>query len=272
MLPSQAKFSKITVVIGFAITLNLCWASLSSLVRAEAQNSASTVRKTTVNQNKRDNLQNRSGLPIHRRGGGSRGNCIASEENLVALVPANTVGITVSNTPELFFYLPETTQPHLIEFVVRNQEDELVYDTMLQTSEQAGIIKIELPPNLQPEKLQTNEDYRWYLSMICNLQKRAHDVVVEGWIRRVEIDVATNKKLQQAKPIEKASLYQQQGIWHDALSVLAEQQKTFGSPLGVKAKWTELLENVGLGEFANKPFIEVNNLSSSNQLFDRSAR
>lgn len=272
MLPSQTNFSKITVVIGLGITLNFGWASLSSRVKAEAQNSSSTGRRTTVNPNKRDNLQERSGLPIHRRGGGSRGNCIASEENLVALVPANAVGITASNTPQLFFYLPETTQPHLIEFVVRNHKDELVYDTMLQTSKQAGIIKIEFPPNLKQDELKTNEDYRWYLSMICNLQKRSHDVVVEGWIRRVEIDFTTNRQLQQAKPIEQASLYQQQGIWHDALSILAEQQKTLGSPIAVRAKWAELLDNVGLGELANKPFIEVNNLSSSNQSLERSAR
>ena len=263
MLTRKPKFSKITAVIGLAITINFCLTSFSSVVQAEEQNSNSHRSRSTVNKNENSNSKHRNGLPTHRIGGGSRGNCIANQGQLVALVPENSVAITASNTPKLFFYVPETTQSHLIEFVVRNQQDELVYESMLQKGNRAGIITVELPANLQQDELKTNEDYHWYLSMVCDRQKRSHDVVVEGWIRRVELEPALNQKLQQASIIEQANFYQNQGIWYDALSVIAGSKKSVDSQLTVKAKWVELLDSIGLKELAHEPIIEVNNYSSS---------
>ena len=263
MLARKLKFSKITAVIGLAITVSIGSISFSSPVQAQEQNSHTHRRRSSVTQNNHGNPKGRSGLPIHRVGGGSRGNCIASQGHLVALVPENSVGKTASNNPQLFFYVPETTKPHLLEFVVRNQQDELVYESMLQKSTRPGIISIELPANLQKDQLKTNENYHWYLSMICNQQKRSHDIVVEGWIRRVELEPELTQKLQQANILEQASFYQDQGIWYDALSILAESKQSIESQINVKAKWTELLESIGLKEFAEQPIVEVTKYSIS---------
>lgn len=273
MLLIKLNFSKITAVIGLAITLNFCLGSLSSKVQAEEVNSNPNKSRATVNKKgERSTNRSRGGLPVHRIGGGSRGNCIANQGQLVAVVPEKSVGMTASTTPQLFFSIPETTQTHLLEFVVRNQQDELVYDTILKTSDRAGIIAVELPPNLRQESLKANEDYHWYLSMICNQQKRSHDIVVEGLLRRVEIEPAISQKLQNASPIEQANLYQQQGIWHDALSVVAQEQKTSQYQGAAQAKWVELLHALGLGELANQPLIEANQFSSTNWLPDYSSR
>lgn len=255
MLFSKLNFSKITTVIGLAITLNFGLGSHFLIVKAEEVNSDVNKSKVNVNKKEANRRRNRRGLPVHRIGGGSRGNCIANQGQLIALVPEDSVGMTVSTNPQLFFYIPETTQTHQIEFVVRDQQDQLVYETLVATTERAGVITVELPANLQQKSLKTGENYHWYLSMICNQQKRSHDIVVEGWLRRIEIEPAIGQKLQDANPLQKASLYQQQGIWHDALSVVAQEQKNASSQSAAQAKWKELLHDLGLGELANQPLI-----------------
>ena len=266
MLFREQDFSKIATVIGLTISLNFCWASLSTSVNAEEANFTPNKSRVNVKTKERRKIKKRGGLPIHRVGGGSRGNCIANQGQLVALVPENTVGVTASTTPQLFFSIPETNKTHLLEFVVRNQQDELVYETLLETKDQAGIIAIELPENLQQESLKTNEHYHWYLSMICNQQKRSHDIVVEGVLKRIEIEPGLSQKLQNANAIEQANLYQQQGIWHDALSIVAQEQKTSKDRGAVQAKWTELLSALGLGELANQPLIDTNKSNSTEWL------
>ena len=263
MLFRKQNFSKIATVMGLTITLNFCSASLSTFVNAEEANFTPNNRKVNVNTKQRRRIKKRGGLPIHRVGGGSRGNCIANRDQLVALVPENSVGITASTTPQLFFSIPQTNKTHLIEFVVRNQQDELVYEALLETKDRAGIIAIELPENLQQESLKTNENYHWYLSMICNEQKRSHDIVVEGLLKRIEIEPTLSQKLQNADPIEQASLYQQQGIWHDALSIVAQEQKNTNHRGAARAKWTELLSALGLGELADRPLIEAEKSSTN---------
>ncbi len=272
MLSREPTFSKIRLVIGLTIILNFCLASFSPLVQAETVDGNPNKSRANVDKKERRSVKRRGGLPVYRIGGGSRGNCLANQDQLIALVPENSVSITASTTPQLFFYIPETSQSNLVEFVVRNQQDELVYETFLETGDRSGIITIELPESISQELQKTNEDYHWYLSMICNRQKRSHDIVVEGWLRRVEINPAIIPKLHNASPLEQASLYQQQGIWHDALSVIAQERKNPNYPDTTQAKWNELLNSIGLEELANQPLIETNEFSSVNWLLERSSR
>ncbi|GAB4528945.1 MAG: hypothetical protein Tsb0014_10540 [Pleurocapsa sp.] len=199
------------------------------------------------------------GMPTHRRDGGSRGlkdSCIAQKRNLVALIPENTVTLNASASPKLFFYVPQTKQQKVIEFVLRNEQDELVYEAFL-TTEGNGIISVEIPGDIQSNLLAKEQNYRWYLSMICNAQQRSRDVVVQGWLRQSKIDAQLQQQLNSSTAVEQASLYQKQGFWHDALSVLVETQK-IGSDNGlVTAKWLELLASVNLSELASEPFVDA---------------
>ena len=252
---SKLHFSPIATVISLSITLNVCGLSWSPLINA--QEVPLSIKKTRVKrpQNKKRTLQKRSGLPIHRIGGGSRGNCFAPEGQLVALVPKHSVGLTSSTSPQLFFSLPKTQKTYLLELVVRNQQDELVYDTVITTTETSGIIALQLPAHLASESLHSHENYHWYLSLICNQHNRAHDLVVSGWLRRIDIEPNFRQQLQNSTPLEQAHLYQQQGLWHDALSVVLQAQKTTHYRREALAQWTELLTALGLRELAHQPLI-----------------
>ena len=198
------------------------------------------------------------GLPTHRRDGGTRGGCASNTESqkLVALIPQENVGINASISPKLFFYVPKVEDKSTLEFVMRNEEDNLMYEAFLLT-EGSGIMSIEVPAEVTSKMLKEDENYHWYLSMICDAEQRSRDIVVEGWMRQETIDVATQKELKAATVVEKAEVYREQGFWFDALSVLAENSDSLKEQSTIHQKWSEMLSSVGLKNLAAEPFIEA---------------
>ena len=106
------------------------------------------------------------GLPTHRRDGGSRGfndSCVADAENqnLMAIIPEKTVGISASTSPELFFYIPKLENKSTLEFILRNESDDLIYEAFL-TTEGDGIMSIEIPADVSSQMLEADQNYRSY--------------------------------------------------------------------------------------------------------------
>ena len=250
MFVTQLKKHKNKFLLGLFITCNII--SLSSTAPALANKQ----------QSSKDNSN--YGLPIHRRDGGSRsgdGSCLANSEsqNLVALIPDRSVGLNAADSPQLFFYVPQVNQSKTIEFVLRDQQDELIYEAFMTTAGK-GIMSVEIPEDLQSKQLETEQNYHWYLSVICNPQQRSRDIVVEGWLRQGEVDLAMQQKLAAADTVAQAQMYYQQGFWYDALAVLAEPNAANSD---TEAKWAELLSSVGLEEFADAPFVQTNMIETS---------
>jgi hypothetical protein len=247
MLLKSKKLNKIITIVNLAMLLNLGLAIFAQNIRAD-----------------NDRAESREGLPTYRRGGGSRGSCLANRSQLVALIPENVVGKTTVASPKLFFYVPQANKSETValEFVLRDRQDKLVYETFFKTDGNSGIVTVELPESDKSNELKTNEQYHWYLSMICDPQNRSRDVVVEGWIKRVALEPVIEEKLVRSNPLERASIYQKQGIWYDALSTLAEQKQAVPQHQ-VTAKWTELLSSVGLGGLAGAQFIEPQPVSGT---------
>lgn len=248
MLLKSKKLNKIITIVNLAMLLNLGLAIFAQNIRAD-----------------NESAESREGLPTYRRGGGSRGSCLANRSQLVALIPENAVGKTTATLPKLFFYIPQVnrSQAVALEFVLRDRQDKLVYQSFFTTDGKSGIVSVDLPESGESNELKTNEQYHWYLSMICDPQNRSRDVVVEGWIQRVELDPAIEQKLARSNPLERASIYRKHGLWYDALSTLAEQKQAVDPQFPVTAKWTELLESVGLGYLAGAQFIEPHRVSGT---------
>ncbi|MEL6929510.1 MAG: DUF928 domain-containing protein [Cyanobacteria bacterium J06600_6] len=239
--------NKFTRLFSLAIVLNSVFLALAAPVNAQRRS-----QRTRVSD---------YGLPTHRRDGGSRGikdSCVASAkaQNLMALIPEKSVGINVSKSPKLFFYVPEVDNQSTLEFVLRNEQDRLIYEAFLAT-EGNGIMSIEVPADVTASLLESDQNYHWYLSMICNDQQRSRDIVVEGWMRQETINSATQKNLNNASLAEKAEVYRQEGFWFDALSVLAENPEALRKQSRERQKWSEMLSSVGLRDLVSEPFIEA---------------
>lgn len=207
------------------------------------------------------------GLPTHRRDGGSRGNwnhCVANPENqnLMALIPDDAIASNSTTNPKLFFYVPKTSSQKTLEFVLRDAQDELIYEAFFST-EGDGILSVEVPDRVSSNLLATEGNYHWYLSLICDRHQRSRDLVVEGWLRQESMNPVAQEQINRVGTVQQAEAYHQQGFWYSALSVLAEDPDLFAQQPLLRQKWTEMLGSVGLEELAAEPFVDKELIEAS---------
>ncbi|NEQ95594.1 MAG: DUF928 domain-containing protein [Cyanothece sp. SIO2G6] len=212
------------------------------------------------------------GLPSRREPGGTRGSCLGSSGapveglQLTPLMPVDQqsnayFGQTVSPYPTFYWHVPVIASPDpeipnrtppAAEFVLMDEMGNEIYTTkfQLEPTTQSGLIRLSLPENAGLAPLEVNKNYKWYFSLICDEFDRGTDIFTEGWVRRVPIDPALS--------LTTANSYAEAGIWFEALDILAEAQylgetRPTGEP---SITWDSLLEDVGLGNFANVAFLQ----------------
>ena len=194
-------------------------------------------------------------------GGGTRsGNCEQDEKTsaplLTALMPDLTpgtaeFGVTVSESPQFFVYIPETSA-RMAEFVLKNENEEDIYRSgNIPISGQSAIVSVSLPKN--QIKLESGKNYHWYFSVICNPDNRRKDIFVEGWTQHTEMSSEVASQIQKAAPLERAKLYAEAGIWHEAVASLAELRRENPDNPALAQEWKTLLESAGLKQLAELP-------------------
>ncbi len=239
------KSKKVLCVLGVYFILDCLLGSVLIHTHAEHSN----------NKNKSDKISY-EGLPYNRKDGGSRGNCVAKGRDFVALVPDRAVNKTASISPEIFFYVPKTQDSKDIEFLLRNKEDELIYKTLIKATSQGGVMSVKVPGIVKESYQKSDNKFHWYLSLICEEKKRSQDIVLEGWIKYVQLNNSFQEKINISDSIKKADLYQQEEIWYDALLALAEDKKSNSNGTSIQREWSEILESIGLSDLASQPLIE----------------
>lgn len=238
--------------------LNLAVGSLLSLT------SLAVLSESSIADTQRNNV--RQGLPGRRISGGSRSPstaCLTTpSQPVVALMPKSNLGITLSERPTFWFSLPAINPDRTLEFGLYDQSGELIYQESFNASGKAGISSLSLPNTFT--SLSAEKDYRWYLSVVCDPDSRSEDLVVTGWIRRVQSDNELSAQLANATPQERLLVYEASELWFETLTTLAELRQTAQSDsdfdqLQVDAhqideKWRGLLESIDLIQIAAVPF------------------
>ncbi len=195
-------------------------------------------------------------------GGGTRGGrCEADQDEnrtdpfLMALMPnlksePKHFGTTVSEAPEFLVYIPQTVARQA-EFVLKDEEDNDIYRTTFDISGNEAIASLTLPSD--EIKLESGINYSWYFSLICNPQDFRKNVETQGWTQRVELNPNLITTLEAADPITRSQLYAENGVWHEAIAILAQlRQEQPTDPL-LAQTWQNLLESANLGEIATLP-------------------
>ncbi|MEO0406591.1 MAG: DUF928 domain-containing protein [Cyanobacteria bacterium P01_A01_bin.135] len=193
------------------------------------------------------------GAPVGRRSGGaSRGLC-QNYGDLAALVPVTegkVWGQTTAAQPTLWFYLPAAvTAATPLELVVQDAEDNFLYSTSLMVEAAAGSLAVTLPDTVD---LPVNEPHVWTLSLFCDPDRPAAAVFVQGIIERVPTETATAEA---ELSLSQARTYANQGIWHDALTIVGRRLQHDGMDVDSRRAWTTLLDQVGLTEAASAPVL-----------------
>jgi hypothetical protein len=194
------------------------------------------------------------GLPGRREGGGTRGNCLPGQAPLVALMPDTNFGLTTSEFPTLFWYVPPQSV-QTAEFILLDAEDNEVYETRIALPDSGGVIGLSLPAVNGSSPLAVDENYHWYFSLVCNPDDRSADIFTEGWIRRIEADETLSSQLAAVEEGNRFQVYVDSGIWYDALAALAEQRLNGSDSLAVQGEWADLLEAVDLGAISREPLL-----------------
>jgi hypothetical protein len=188
---------------------------------------------------------------------GVRGKCGGLlEVSLIALMPENKIGRTVSDYPTFFFYLPQPSA-ELAEFLLLDEKGDVIYQQDMTIKNLSGVIGVSIPANTNVPPLEVGKKYTWSFSLVCDPDDRSGDKNESGVVRRVELSADILRQLETADPRQKTVIYAREGIWQDAVSNLAAARRANPNDPVFQTDWESLLNSVTLGEIAKEPIVET---------------
>lgn len=190
------------------------------------------------------------------RGGASRtGSCPTVTQPLTALVPTvdrSVWGLTTAERPSFWFYVPYVLNTdHSAEFVLLDEQNKYIYQTPLAdtAAAQTGIIQVALPLTVS---LAENKTYQWILLVNCETAS----VFIRGSIQRVPASAALTAQLNQAVgALNKARIYAENGLWFDALGLVADLKRAEPQNGAIATEWRSFLESAGLADVADQALL-----------------
>ena len=193
----------------------------------------------------------RAEFPGRRIGGGTRGECLSGRQPLVALNSATNLGVTAKDTPSVYFLMPTLEDPRQVEFILRDSQENSVYETSFDIDTTQEIVGIHLPEG----SLEVNQPYHWYFSIVCDPHDRSQNIVLTGWLQRVPSDISESAMLESnlEASLERVRLYQEAGLWIDAIATVVELRQTYPNDNNVRLQWTELLQTLELDSVIQPP-------------------
>lgn len=196
------------------------------------------------------------GRPEGRReGAGTRGSCALGQKPLTALIPPTNSGQTLSGHPTFFFYVPQT-RSLLAEFAVLDEKNQPIYQTNLNVTGIEGVVSVSLPETSEKPLLEAGKGYKWQFAILCNPDTQEDDLIVDGWIERVQPDATLVQQIEKASGRDRVVLLARSGFWYDTLHSLAELRTSEPNNTAFADDWTNLLQSVGLEKVSSEPLVK----------------
>ena len=195
------------------------------------------------------------GQPRTNRASGRRDqlcNNSVPDPSLTLLIPSSNQGLTTAAHPTFLAYFPQTSAKQAFVMLEDENNNDFYY-SLVDLPETAGIVSFSIPataPSLEP-----NQPYKLSLAMICGQILDPNDPVIEGWIQRINPDTVAESQPSQEVSFELGAWYARNGIWFDALGVLADLRIAEPDNLDAIAAWEELLQSVGLDRVGTAPLL-----------------
>jgi Domain of Unknown Function (DUF928) len=172
---------------------------------------------------------------------------------LIALVPQEFYGTTLSERPSILVYLPESNAEEAI-FSLKDEAGHLVYQTVLPISGEAGIARIQLPDSLPA--LEVGKNYQWFTALKVDGRLSPSTPYVDGWIQRIAPTAEMARALKNTDAIARAEALAGAGIWYDSATVLAKLREQNPDHEPSLKNWQELLTSVGLQSIQTAPMLQ----------------
>ncbi len=199
-------FSSILLTLTITITMPLVLCTSSFIIGISSAGALTT--KPPYKFKKPPN----NGSPGTATTGGSRGDCKVENPSLKAIAPIapdKTVGgLTASERPDFWFSTTLDETCATLEFVLKSNRGLTLYRGPVKMPSNDKPFAVQLPANVS---LKVGQSYNWAL-----LGKRKDNPAIEvnGSVQRVELAEPTGD------PLLKAKLYAEEGIWHEAASLV----------------------------------------------------
>lgn len=194
-------------------------------------------------------------------GGSLSGNedqsCPPHSMPLTAITPPNAQGLTLSEQPTFWFYIPYAPDDVQIgEFsILTRDETQDVYRTFFHLPETPGLVSLQLPDS-EDIHLQEDQYYHWYLKLYCGesndvpdlntIASVAPDLTINGWVKRVAPTPERESQILNGFP----------DIWYDTVAHLAEQRQASPPTIeNLEEQWAELLAYGELENFVEEPLV-----------------
>lgn len=257
-------------------------ALFSSTSRVHSSEAIALTTKLPYNFKKPPNR----GTPGTDAAGGSRGDCKVTDPRqmfvLKAIVPIasdKTVGgVTASAQPDFWFSSTFPADCVTLEFVLKNDRGLPLYRAPVIPTVSNSVshpinsltdshpvpskpFAVKLPSSIA---LKTGQTYRWALlakfknnptevvNSLIQLRANAKDnppIVVSGSVQRVKVNAIDPN----AEPLLRAKLYAEQGIWHEAVSLVQSiLEKTPDDP-AAQAFWNAIVQDAGITPYNPTP-------------------
>lgn len=184
--------------------------------------------------------QDQNEFPGRRVGGGTRGGCAINAAGLVAVHPANNLGVTNQERPTLYFAVPESPAAYQITFALHDSEAVVpVYEKTVEVGYQAELIGFQVPANA----LEAGQYYQWSFVASCETANPLRALVLDGWLQQAE-DLP--EIMPNSDAVAQVQTYQAAGLWSDAIALAAELLAAQPDSAAYQAQWFELLADLEL--------------------------
>ncbi|MEH1820010.1 MAG: DUF928 domain-containing protein [Nostoc sp.] len=204
------------------------------------------------------------GAPQQATGGASRvGNYYLNSSTvstteppaLIALLPQNFYGTTVSERPTILVYLPTSNAQEAV-FSLKDEAGNMQYQMNIPVAEKTGIIAIKLPANAPA--LVAGKNYQWFLALKLDGQLSPSTPYVDGWVQRIQPSAELATAMQEQDALKRATAFGKNGVWYDCVATLATAYTSEPNNANLRKQWEELLSSVSL-----KEIVKANLLAST---------
>jgi hypothetical protein len=186
------------------------------------------------------------GAPGGRVGGGTRG--IGEQLVTLFVLAPNHVGLTIQEQPTLYWYLSKSTNLPIEVTIIIEEATHPILEKRILLPVRSGIHPLRLKDF--GLRFSTGTQYRWFLALVPDPDRRSRDIVAGGIIERIETPEDLRKKLVQADKRAAVQIYAEAGIWYDTLMAISELIEANPNDTVLRKQRAALLEQVGLSEVA----------------------
>ncbi|MEH2129909.1 MAG: DUF928 domain-containing protein, partial [Nostoc sp.] len=164
---------------------------------------------------------------------------------LIALLPQNFYGTTVSERPTILVYLPASNAQEAV-FSLKDEVGNMQHQMTIPVAGKTGVIAIKLPANAPA--LAIGKNYQWFLAVKVDGQLSPSTPYVDGWVQRIQPSAELATAMQQQDALKRATALGKYGVWYDCVATLAATYTAQPNNATLRQQWEELLSSVSLKE------------------------